>query len=125
MLDKMAARITEPVAEGGKFRILDVGCGTGCLSRRYALAAPAADVSVVGVDLSSKMVEAARAKGGDNIEYIVADVVDYAAKEISSFDAVVFNACFGNIFDRAAALDAAASVLKPGGKAQPRCRGMC
>ena len=33
----------------------------------------------------------------------------------AAFDAVVFNACFGNVFDQAAALGAAAEVLRVGG----------
>ena len=145
-LDALAKRICEPSRPDAAFRVLDVGAGTGFLSRRYADAA-AGGASVVGVDLSPEMVKAANSKGGD-VTYVVADVVDYAAQHAGeAYDVVVFNACktasdsvpstgrrldgvdapaltvrrprrcFGNIFDRGAALSAAASVLKPGGRA--------
>ena len=115
-LDALAKRICTPARPDAAFRVLDVGSGTGCLSRRYADAA-AGGADVVGVDLSPEMVKAANSKGGD-VTYVVADVVDYAAQHAGeAYDVVVFNACFGNIFDRGAALSAAASVLKPGGRA--------
>jgi SAM-dependent methyltransferase len=115
-LDALAARICEPSRPEAAFRVLDVGSGTGCLSRRYDNAATGG-ADVTGVDLSPEMVKAARAKGG-NPTYVVADIVDYAAEHSGEpYDAVVFNACFGNIFDRSAALRAAASVLAPGGRA--------
>ena len=115
-LDALAQRICEPSRPDAAFRVLDVGSGTGCLSRRYDDAA-AGGASVTGVDLSPEMVKAARAKGGTPT-YVVADIVDYAAGYAGDlYDAVVFNACFGNIFDRGAALTAAAQVLAPGGRA--------
>ena len=115
-LDALAKRICAPSRPGAAFRVLDVGSGTGCLSRRYDNAA-AGGAAVTGVDLSPQMVKAAQAKGG-NPTYVVADIVDYAAGYAGDlYDVVVFNACFGNIFDRGAALTAAAKVLAPGGRA--------
>ena len=114
VLDDIAARV---VAAGPR-RVLDVGCGTGCLSRRYgAFAAGGDGVEVVGVDLSPKMLEYAESRGGANVSYVCADVVDYAADSDGEtpFDAVVFNACFGNMFDQGAALAAAARRLAVGG----------
>ncbi|KAH8097415.1 hypothetical protein JL720_306 [Aureococcus anophagefferens] len=85
----------------------------GCLSRRYGAYGASA---VVGVDLSPRMVAEAEAKGGAGVSYAAADAVDFCATYAGEpFDAVVFNACFGNFFDQAAALDAAATVLTPGG----------
>lgn len=110
VLEALAARVVE-AAGGRSARVLDVGSGTGALSRKYGCA------EVVGVDLSPAMVEAAAAKGGANVSYVNADVVDYAAGlwDAAPFDAVVFNACFGNVYDQRVALAAAGDVLKPGG----------
>ena len=86
---------------------------------------------MTGVDLSPEMVKAARAKGG-NPTYVVADIVDYAAEHSGEpYDAVVFNACFGNRSVPAALprtlLDMAlgAGLLTPAfGGARPRHRGV-
>jgi len=49
-------------ARGPIRRLLDVGCGTGALARRFASRYPTAEV--VGVDFTSPMVRKARALGG-------------------------------------------------------------
>ncbi|KAJ8613481.1 hypothetical protein CTAYLR_002137 [Chrysophaeum taylorii] len=103
-LDRIAAAVPGD-------RVLDVGTGTGCLARRYAA------TSVVGVDLSSEMIAAAEAP---NATFWCGDVVDYEDAWVESgeppFDAAVFNACFGNVFDQKDALRAAAAVVRPGGQ---------
>lgn len=89
-------------------RILDVGCGTGKSSRRAA--ARASEGLVLGVDLSSRMLEEARRRsredGLDNVEYVQADAQvhpfepDTFDVAISSFGAMFFNdptAAFTNI----------------------------
>ena len=112
VLDALARRVVAGCA-GAAPRVLDVGSGTGCLSRRYGAYGASA---VVGVDLSPRMVAEAEAKGGAGVSYATGDAVDFCATYAGEpFDAVVFNACFGNFFDQAAALDAAAQVLTPGG----------
>ena len=108
----MAARV---VRKGR--RVLDVGCGVGSLTRRYA--AYEASVEVVGLDLSPLMVgHAHRLNDGPNVTYVCADVVDYAASRAGSdvpFDVVVFNACFQNLFDPSEGLRCAEGLLRPGG----------
>jgi len=117
VLDALAARVCAPSMADGIFRILDVGAGTGCLSRRYGAAASGRAV-VQGVDLSENMVAAAREKGGTGVSYACAEVVDFAADYSGEpFDAVVFNACFGNVHSQSDVLAAAASVLRPEGRA--------
>ena len=68
-------------------RVLDLGCGTGFLTKAMATQFPHAQV--VGVDLSAGMVEVAaeQLKEHANVELKVADAMTYAADE--PFDLVV------------------------------------
>lgn len=97
---------------------LDVCCGSG------ASAIPAAEIvgpggSVLGVDLSERLVELARAKAKDrglrNIEFRVGDMLDLRLPE-AHFDAVV--CVFGIFFvpDMAEAVRALWRVVRPAGK---------
>ena len=67
--------------------ILDLGCGEGFYTRRFKQKGAA---RVVGVDISTKMIELAReeeAREPLGIEYIVGDVQEIG--QIGSFDLVV------------------------------------
>lgn len=67
-------------------RVLDVGCGTGRISRHLA----SRGARVVGVDFSEKSLEVARGLGGD-IMYRRASV--FELDETETFDAVVCLGC--------------------------------
>lgn len=94
----------------GALDILDAGCGTGLcapLLRPYAK-------QLVGVDLSSGMVDKARLRGGyDVLE--VAELTEYLQSHPSSYD-VVFSAdtlvYFGELQE---VLDASRAALRPDG----------
>jgi trans-aconitate methyltransferase len=66
-------------------RILDVGCGTGHLTKLIV----EAGAEVVGIDSSPEMIEAARAACPD-INFVVADAANFSFTE--PFDAVFSNA---------------------------------
>lgn len=88
-------------------RILDLGCGDGVLSAELE----AAGATVVGVDASPEMVEAARQRGID------AHVVDGAALEFDhEFDAVFSNAALHWMLDADAVLDGVGRALRSGGR---------
>lgn len=98
-------------------RVLDVGCGTGASTRDLArLASPG---SVLGVDLSSRMLaharERTRAEGLANAGYLQADAQVHPF-EPAWFDVVTSS--FGAMFfdDRAAAFANLARALRPGGR---------
>src|SRR5690349_8820084 len=65
--------LLEAAAIGPADRVLDVGCGTGSVARAAARRA----ASVLGVDLSTAMVEEARRRAADaglgNVTFTVAD----------------------------------------------------
>jgi malonyl-CoA O-methyltransferase len=67
-------------------RVLDLGTGTGSVARLVAERFP--DAEVVGVDLSERMIDEARAKtGGDRVRYVAADA-QHLPFEDGAFDLV-------------------------------------
>jgi SAM-dependent methyltransferase len=97
--------------------VLDIGCGTGSSTRSAARRAAAG--AVLGVDLSSKMLEYARnksrAEGITNVEYVQADA------QVHQFDPAAFDLAishFGAMFfnDPVAAFTNIAGALRRGGR---------
>lgn len=130
--------------DGGRFRVLDVGCGTGALFPFYVEAADGMgiELDIVGLDLSEKMAECAnvnarrmteesgkhsvRCRVGDFVETVMGEkvckesFVGFGGKGMDedfdeTFDAVVINACFGNFIDPNSVVTAAATSLKNDG----------
>jgi SAM-dependent methyltransferase len=106
-----AARITP------SDRILDIGCGCGETTRMAARIAP--EGQVLGVDLSSRMLERARERSRDegltNVSFERADVQVYPFEE-GTLDLAISR--FGVMFfgDPIAAFQNVRSALKPGGR---------
>ncbi|MDQ3775227.1 MAG: methyltransferase domain-containing protein [Pseudomonadota bacterium] len=90
-------------------RILDVGCGTGHLTKLIA----EAGAKVVGIDNSPEMIEAARAASPD-IDFVVADAADFSFTE--PFDAVFSNAALHWVTEAERAVVCMARSLKQGGR---------
>ncbi len=113
----LAPRFEEEVAIAPTDRILDIGCGTGKSTRRAARRASSG--SVLGVDLSSRMLEEARRRSADegltNVEFVQADAQvhpfepDAFDLAISSFGVMFFN-------DPLAAFTNIGRSLRPGGR---------
>ena len=89
--------------------ILDVGCGDGVLTARIV----DAGASVIGLDSSEEMVEAARARG---IEAFVADCESMDLARFGQFDAVFSNAALHWMLDPDAVATGIFGALKPGGR---------
>ena len=88
-------------------RILDVGCGEGTLTVKIVKRG----ATVLGIDNSPEMIEAARAKG--------IDAVLMAAEELpftSEFDAAFSNATLHWVLEKEQAARAIFRALKPGGR---------
>lgn len=97
--------------------VLDIGCGTGQTTRDAARLASAG--SAVGVDLSSAMLDVARARaeqaGLANVSFLHADA------QVHSFEPATFDVAIsrtGTMFfgDPAAAYANIAAALRPGGR---------
>lgn len=87
--------------------ILDVGCGDGALTRKIA----ERGATVVGIDSSPDMIDAAKAAGLD------AHLLDAAQMRFDNeFDAAFSNAAIHWMLDREAVAAAIFRALKPGGR---------
>jgi SAM-dependent methyltransferase len=114
-----SSRFSEWLLGGGRRKVgetvrgwvLDVGFGTGLSLAHYP-----ADVRVVGVDVSSRMLEFGRRiadQAGRQLEVAVMDA-ERLAFDDHVFDSVAFNLCLCTIPSPAGAVIEAVRVAKPG-----------
>jgi len=103
----LGAAVLELLAPRAGERILDVGCGEGTLTEQIV----ARGATVVGVDSSQDMIDAARARGLD-ARLINAEALPFAQE----FDAVFSNAALHWVRDHDALLDGVARALRRGGR---------
>jgi ubiquinone/menaquinone biosynthesis C-methylase UbiE len=115
--ERFGARTVERAAPRAGARLLDACCGTGA-SALPAAARVGPDGSVLGIDLSDRMLDLARAKararGLGNVTFRRGDILSAGLPE-KSFDAVI--CVFGVFFieDMAAAVRALHRLVAPGG----------
>jgi ubiquinone/menaquinone biosynthesis C-methylase UbiE len=112
--DPATAALLDLVPGKPEARILDLACGHGRVARELARRGGRA----VGVDLSSALLERARAAEDREplaIEYIHGDVTERGVLEGEVFDGVVCNFGLTDIDDLAAAIATVARVLGPDG----------
>lgn len=103
-------------------RVLDVGTGAGVLIGHF-LEEGVPQKNVVGCDLSANMLANARSRY-PQVHYFNGDILQLASESgkselpegLRQFDAVFFNACFGNIFDQFQALKGTSSLLARNGR---------
>jgi ubiquinone/menaquinone biosynthesis C-methylase UbiE len=119
------------IAESGNLapgkRVLDVGTGVGTMVGLVSKPGRANAHDVVGLDLCQEMLEAAQDQHPD-ATLVLGDIMEFELKDLQSeddepgspapqkFDAIFFNAVFGNLADQRAALDKAASLCRIGGR---------
>lgn len=108
-------RLVALAAAGRGTRALDLATGTGDIA--FALAADGADV--VGLDITRRMIELARAKrnarGVDRLHLLVGDMVALPFPN-ASFDLVTTGYGLRNVPDLERAIREIRRVLKPGGR---------
>jgi ubiquinone/menaquinone biosynthesis C-methylase UbiE len=99
----------------GPLRILDIGCGTGEITRRLAARYPQA--TLLGIDILESNLELARRGGkefADRIRYEAGDAFALALSD-ASFDLVVCRHVSQAVPDFAKVLAELTRVLRPGG----------
>jgi 23S rRNA-/tRNA-specific pseudouridylate synthase/SAM-dependent methyltransferase len=109
-----AAADAGPESRPTGVRVLDVACGQGSLAQRIA----AEGAEVVGIDASPKLIEAARARGGDApLRFEVADAraLSGMRESLGEFDAVISSMALMNIDSLADVFRGCAELLRPGG----------
>jgi SAM-dependent methyltransferase len=105
MIDDLEVEIALPFARGA--RVLELGCGTGLILSRLAPVAREA----VGIDLSPRMAEHARARG---LEVHVGNLCDLPF-ESDRFDLTCSFKVLAHVRDIEDAIREAARVTRPGG----------
>ena len=115
---RVAARLAEIVNPKRGHHALDVGSGTGMVA--HLLAAKVKPGTVIGIDLSERMLSVARSRRDPNTQF-----VGMAAERLvfrpSTFDLVTMGEALAYLADPAAALDEAHRVLKPHGRLAVSC----
>jgi SAM-dependent methyltransferase len=112
LFGEMASTITDLLA--GRLqdaRVLDVACGEGYLSR---LLAPLGPREVIGIDISSALIEIARERtDATNVSFRVEDAQELTSIDDASMDIAVCQMAVMDIADHRAVFRAVHRVLKP------------
>ena len=110
---RVAARLVELVKPKRGDHVLDVGTGTGLVA--HLVAARVSPGSVIGIDLSDRMLSIARSKTTRNTQF-----VGMAAERLvfkpHTFDLVTMGEALAYLGDPGDALSEAHRVLRPGGR---------
>jgi trans-aconitate 2-methyltransferase len=106
---KYGQELIELLAPVSGERILDLGCGTGHLTKRIA----DTGANVIGLDISESMIDEAR-RNYPELEFVKGDAADFAFAE--PFDAVFSNAALHWVKRAEEAVACVARALKPGGR---------
>src|SRR5262249_26252156 len=106
---KLGSEVVELLAPAAGERILDLGCGTGHLTKRIH----ECGASVVGLDKSSAMIEEAR-RLYPGIEFVLGEGSDFSFDE--GFDAVFSNAAIHWMKDQRGVARSIWNALRPGGR---------
>lgn len=95
--------------------VIDIGCGGGILSESMARKG----AKVTGIDLSEKALKVAdlhSLESGVQVRYQLVSAEDMAAQEAGQYDVVTCMEMLEHVPDPAAIVQAAATLVKPGGK---------
>ena len=115
---RVAARLAEIASPKRGHHALDVACGTGMVA--HLVAAKVKPGTVIGIDLSERMLSVARSRRDPNTQF-----VGMAAERLvfrpSTFDLVTMGEALAYLADPAAALEEAHRVLKPHGRLAVSC----
>lgn len=118
---RAAERLAEFAAVQSDERVIDVGCGTGLVSRSLGIAT--STLEHMGIDLSPDMVSCARqrADGDRGVQYTVMDAHDLVFND-NMFDVATLGQSLAYLEDPWQALAEIRRVLKPTGRIAVSCR---
>jgi trans-aconitate 2-methyltransferase len=105
------AQLIQELNLSGTERILDLGCGDGALTAQLAMLVPQG--SVLGIDASRGMIEAARTHVVDNLAFEVRNISELSFE--NEFDIVFSNATLHWVKNHDALLGKVHRALKRGG----------
>ena len=99
-------------ARDGRLRILEVGCGTGLLTRHLRVLFP--DAEIIATDIAPEMIAVAGRGGDIGAHFLVMDG-EAPAFEGAHFDLIASSLAFQWFADLPRALDRLTALLRPGG----------
>jgi len=111
---KVAAKLVEVAAPKRREAVLDVGCGTGLVTHLLA-SAVGPKGSVVGIDLSARMLDLARRRSRPNTTFM-AMAAEQMVFRAGSFDLITYGQSLPYLVDPLASLEEAVQLLRPGGR---------
>lgn len=103
--------LLQPVPGG---RVVDLGCGTGELTRLLHETVKASET--VGVDRSQTMLARSAAFAGQGVRFVQAGIAEFAASAGRDFDLVFSNAALHWLPDHPSLLRQLAALVRPGGQ---------
>lgn len=120
-IQERTRQIVRTAGLGRRSRVLDVGTGVGALIKHIEEAG-IPQGNIVGCDLSEEMLKRARMRfpgvffwQGD-VAALNKPLPSHFPNHLSSFNAVFFNGCFGNMWNQEEALYSAVNLLAEGGR---------
>ena len=116
---RVAARLVELAAPKRGQHALDVGTGTGLVA--HLVAAKVSPGSVIGIDLSDRMLSIARSKKGRNLQFLGMAAERLVFKP-ETFDLVTMGEALAYLADPSEALAESHRVLRPGGTLAVSCQ---
>lgn len=119
-LERNGLTVLDRLHLNGDETVLDAGCGSGRVTQTLLERLP--EGHVIGVDGSPGMIEAARARLGEEVELIVCDLLDLDIGN-RQVDAVFSTAVFHWIADHDQLFERLRGVLRPGGQLVAQCGG--
>src|SRR5215207_1741529 len=111
--------VLERLELAGDEHVMDAGCGSGRVTARLLKRLPRG--RVIAVDASESMIEKAREKLGDRVDYLVADLAELELSE--PVDVVFSTATFHWISDHDRLFARLHDALVPGGRLHAQCGG--
>ena len=105
--------LKEIIKEDRAYRILDMGCGTGQLIRDIKKEFSGVNIKFTGVDISSKMIEAAKEKNKE-ADYLNSSIEEFN-EQASTFDIIVCTHSFPYYSNKQEAINKFHYLLKEEG----------